>query len=88
VIRVLRRRGKTVITITHDIDFCAENFERVIAMSQGQILLDGNANDVLGQEEILAKTYVDPPQLTRLGKRLGFKKTVRNEEEFLAALRG
>lgn len=87
VIRVLRRRGKTVITITHDIDFCAENFERVIAMSQGQILLDGNANDVLGQEEILAKTYVDPPQLTRLSKRLGFKKTVRNEEEFLAALR-
>lgn len=88
VIRVLRERGRTVVTITHDIDFCAENFERVIAMSQGQILLDGKANDVLGQEEILARTYVDPPQLTRLGKRLGFKETVRNEEEFLAALRG
>jgi hypothetical protein len=55
-------------------------------MSQGNILLDGKANDVLGQEEILATTYVDPPQLTRLGKRLNFKKTVRNEEEFLAAL--
>ncbi|NWG06608.1 MAG: ABC transporter ATP-binding protein [Chloroflexi bacterium] len=88
VIKALRERGKTVITITHDIDFCAENFERVIAMAQGQILLDGRANDVLGQEEILATTYVDPPQLTRLGKRLGFKETVRNEEEFLAALRG
>ena len=87
VIRVLRERGKTIITITHDIDFCAENFERVIAMSQGQILLDGNANDVLGQEEVLATTYVDPPQLTRLGKRLGFKETVRNQEEFLAGLK-
>lgn len=86
VIKVLRERGKTVITITHDIDFCAENFERVIAMSQGQILLDGKANDVLGQEDILATTYVDPPQLTRLGKRLGFKETVRNEKEFLAGL--
>jgi energy-coupling factor transport system ATP-binding protein len=86
VIATLRERGKTVITITHDIDFCAENFERVIAMSQGKILLDGKANDVLGQEEILATTYVDPPQLTRLGKRLGFKNTVRNQEEFLAAL--
>jgi energy-coupling factor transport system ATP-binding protein len=88
VIKTLRERGRTVITITHDIDFCAENFERVIAMSQGRILLDGSANEVLGQENILATTYVDPPQLTRLGKRLGFKKTVRNEEEFLAALRG
>lgn len=86
VIKVLRERGKTVITITHDIDFCAENFERVIAMAQGKILLDGKANDVLGQDEILATTYVDPPQLTRLGKRLGFKHTVRNQEEFLAAL--
>jgi len=87
VIHTLRERGKTVITITHDIDFCAENFERVIAMSQGTILLDGKANDVLGQEETLATTYVDPPQLTRLGKRLEFGKTVKNEDEFLLALR-
>ena len=87
VIAELRRRGKTVITITHDIDFCAENFERVIAMAQGKILLDGRANDVLGQEDVLATTYVDPPQITRLAKRLGFKDTVRNQEEFLNALR-
>jgi energy-coupling factor transport system ATP-binding protein len=53
VVAELRRRGKTVITITHDIDFCAENFERVIAMSQGKILLDGKANQVLGQEDVL-----------------------------------
>ena len=87
VIKTLRERGKTVITITHDIDFCAENFERVIALSQGKVLLDGQARDVLGQEEILATTYVDPPQLTRLGKRLGFKETVRNQEDFLNALK-
>lgn len=86
VIKTLRERGRTVITITHDIDFCAENFERVIALSQGKVLLDGQANEVLGQEAILATTYVDPPQLTRLGKRLGFKKTVRNQEEFLQSL--
>jgi energy-coupling factor transport system ATP-binding protein len=87
VIRTLRQRGKTVITITHDIDFCAENFDRVVALSQGKVLLDGYANDVLGQEEILATTYVDPPQLTRLGKRLGFEKTVRTQEEFLTVLK-
>jgi energy-coupling factor transport system ATP-binding protein len=70
-IAVLRERGKTVITITHDIDFCAENFERVIALAKGEVLLDGPADNVLGQEEILAQTYVDPPQLTRLGLLLG-----------------
>ena len=82
-ITALRERGKTVITITHDIDFCAENFERVVALAQGGVLLDGPVNDVLGQEEILAKTYVDPPQLTRLGLRLGLQEIVRNQEEFL-----
>jgi hypothetical protein len=82
----LRSRGKTVITITHDIDFCAENFERVIAMSQGKILLDGTANEVLGQE-VLATTYAEPPKLTRLGKRLGFRRAVRHEEEFLESLK-
>ncbi|MDO9301454.1 MAG: ABC transporter ATP-binding protein [Anaerolineales bacterium] len=87
VIAELRREGKTVITITHDIDFCAENFERVIALANGQVLLDGAAADVFGQEEILAQTYVDPPQLTRLGKRLGLKETVRNQDEFLNSLK-
>ena len=87
VVAALRERGKTVITITHDIDFCAENFERVIAMSQGTILLDGPAEDVLGQEDVLATTYVDPPQLTRLGKRLGLLQTVRTEDELLRAYR-
>jgi energy-coupling factor transport system ATP-binding protein len=85
VIAHLRERGKTVITITHDIDFCAENFARVIALSEGMVLLDGPAREVLGQEEILAQTYVDPPQLTRLGKRLGLAETVTSREEFLAA---
>jgi energy-coupling factor transport system ATP-binding protein len=86
VVGELRKRGKTVITITHDIDFCAENFDRVIVLANGRVLLDGTAENVLGEEEVLAQTYVDPPQLTRLGRRLGIKKTVRNQEEFLAAL--
>ena len=85
VIAALRERRKTVIAITHDIDFCAENFDRVVALSNGQILLDGPAGEVLGQDEILATTYVEPPQLTRLGKRLGLPMTVRTTAEFLEA---
>jgi len=87
MIAELHRRGKTVVTITHDIDFCAENFERVIAMGQGRILLDGSVNQVLGEEDILAQTYVEPPQLTRLGRRLGIQETLCNVEQFLEAYR-
>lgn len=87
VVAELKQRDKTVIAITHDIDFAAENFDRVMAMSQGQILLDGPAARVFGEEKTLAQTYVDPPQLTRLGRSLGFKDVVRNQDEFLEALK-
>ncbi|GAB4483564.1 MAG: ABC transporter ATP-binding protein [Anaerolineales bacterium] len=83
IIAELKRRGKTVITITHDIDFCAENFERVIVMGNGQVLLDGTASVVLGQEKVLAQTYVEPPQITRLGLRLGLPQIVCTPQEFL-----
>ncbi len=85
IIAEMKRRGKTVLTITHDIDFCAENFERVIVMGGGKVLLDGAAREVLGQEEILAQTYVDPPQITRLGLRLGLAEIVCTPQEFLDA---
>lgn len=88
VISELKKEGKTVVTITHDIDFCAENFERVTALSNGQVLLDGPARVVLGQEKVLAQTYVDPPQLTRLGKLLEFKETIITQDEFLQTLHG
>jgi energy-coupling factor transport system ATP-binding protein len=83
IIAEMKRRGKTVLTITHDIDFCAENFQRVIVMGGGKVLLDGSAREVFGQEEVLAQTYVDPPQITRLGLRLGLAEVVCTPQEFL-----
>jgi energy-coupling factor transport system ATP-binding protein len=87
IVDTLAAKGKTLITITHDIDFAAEHFDRLIAMGQGIILLDGPVLEVISQEEILASTYVDPPQLTRLGSRLGLPKTVRTPSEFLRVYR-
>lgn len=87
VIQVLREQGKTVIAISHDIDFVAENFARIVAMGQGQILLDGTAARVFAQEDILGSTYVQPPQLTRLGSRLALGQVVFSVDSFLAAYR-
>lgn len=83
IVGELHARGKTVITISHDIDFCAENFDRIIALSKGEVLLDGPAIEIIAQDDLLRTTYVDPPQLTRLGKQLGLPQTVRNQDDFL-----
>ncbi len=81
----LRARAKTVITITHDVDFCAEHFTRVVVMAEGRILLDGPGGSVFAQAEALAQTDVDPPQLVRLAQRLGLADTPLTVEEFIRA---
>jgi energy-coupling factor transport system ATP-binding protein len=85
IVQMLNQKRKTIITITHDIDFCAENFDRIIVMAQGKILLDGSVLDVVSQDELLATTYVDPPQLTRLAKKLKFPNVVKDQESFMRA---
>lgn len=85
MIRKLHERGKTIIAISHDIDFVAENFARIVVMGQGRVLLDGPAEPVFAQEEILSSTYVQPPQLTRLGNRLELRRVVYTVEGFLGA---
>jgi energy-coupling factor transport system ATP-binding protein len=85
--RVLRERGKTVIAISHDIDFVAENFNRIVVMGQGQVLLDGTAEAVFAQEEVLHSTYVEQPQLTRLGSRLALGPIIYTLDGFLSAYR-
>ena len=83
IVTELKRDGKSVVTITHDIDFCAENFKRLIVMGKGKVLLDGPMHQILAQDEILRSTYVDPPQLTRLGWGLGLPGIVCNQDEFI-----
>jgi energy-coupling factor transport system ATP-binding protein len=87
IVQTLRERGQTVIAITHDIDFCAENFDRIIALSQGRILLDGPASRVLAHPDVLATTYVELPQLARLSHRLGLPAPARTVDEFLKLYR-
>jgi energy-coupling factor transport system ATP-binding protein len=83
LVDMLHQQGKTIITITHDIDFCAEHFERVVIMANGKIILDGPAHRVLARTDILAKSYVEPPQLIRLVKRLGLGFTPLTVQEFV-----
>jgi energy-coupling factor transport system ATP-binding protein len=85
VIEQLQAQGKTVIAISHDIDFVAEYFPRVIVMRQGQVVLDGTPATIFGETDVLHSTDVEPPQLTRLGARLGLPQAVCNADEFLAA---
>ena len=83
IVEDLKKQGKTVITISHDIDFCAEHFDRVVVMAQGKVLLDGPTRQILGQADILAQAHVEPPQLMRLSSQLNMKERPLNVDEFI-----
>lgn len=52
---------------------------RIEAGEQAAIIGQNGA----GKRMILPQTYVEPPQPSRLGKRLGFSETVISQDEFL-----
>ena len=83
IIRSLSERGKLVIAILHDMDFVAENFERVIIMAHGQVLADGTAKGVFAQEEALKKARLQKPYVMQLCEALGYEKSYLTVEELL-----
>ena len=88
IVERLKGEGRTVLTITHDIDFCAAHFGRVVVMADGQVLADGAAADVLARAELLATTNVEPPQLVRLAQALRLPRAALTVDGFVETLQG
>ena len=88
IVRSLHEAGRTVIAITHDMDFCAEQFDRVIVMALGEALADGAPEEVFGLSETLAQAAVEPPQLARLAGRLGWESVPLTVDGFVDGYAG
>ncbi len=68
-LRSLREdEGHTIVIITHEMRIVADYAERTIVLGQGRLLLDAPTRDVFANPDILKQTYVEPPQITRLGQ--------------------
>lgn len=71
VLDVLRAEGVTTITISHDMDFCAERMDRLIVLRAGELVADGSPAEVFANEERLVDWGLLPPTLAQLSRRLG-----------------
>lgn len=72
IVADLAAQGRTVVAITHDMDFCAESFDRVVVMADGQVRADDAPERAFREAEALADARVEPPQLLRLADELGW----------------
>lgn len=83
VIGEVSSEGRTVIAITHDMDLCAEQFDRVVVLTDGQVRADGTPEEVFARREVLEDAHVEPPQLMRLAADLNWRDKPRSVEAFV-----
>jgi energy-coupling factor transport system ATP-binding protein len=86
VVRGIAEESRTVIAISHDMTFAAAEFERLVVMRRGRIVLDGPPAAVFGEASwpILADTSLEPPLAARRGVEAGVGATPTPEALALA----
>lgn len=73
ILTTLHRNGKTMITISHDMEFVAANFEKVIVMANKKILHSGTPEEIFWNFEVLEKAMLKQPYVSRVCKELKIK---------------
>ncbi len=66
----LQTQKKTVVTVTHDVEFVAECNPRVVLMKEGIIVADGEGKKILTDPEILEMSSIVLPQIAQVFTRL------------------
>ena len=87
ILRDLHKRGKTVITISHDMEFVVQNFARVIVMATKKVVTSGTPREVFWNFPALKKAMLKQPYVSRLCNTLGVGKEVITMEEAVDAIK-
>lgn len=88
----IRRRGVTVVMITHDMRLVQEYGERVVVMSEGSILYDGDTSGLFGRDKLLKAANLRRTILQDLANRLNeegitLPPALRNTDDFISLLK-
>lgn len=70
LLRELDREHKTILLISHDMDFVGEFSDETVLMHDGEIVAHGSTRSVLSDLSKLKSTAVRPPQVTRVAIQL------------------
>jgi energy-coupling factor transport system ATP-binding protein len=88
ILGAMVRAGRTVVAITHDMEFAARNFGRIIVVREGLVIADGPPRRIFSAagSDLLATAGLEPPPAARIGARLGMEPVPLDADELLARL--
>jgi energy-coupling factor transport system ATP-binding protein len=81
ILKELHKRGKTVITISHDMEFVVNNFEKVIVMANKKVVKAGSPAEIFWDFDVLEQAMLKQPYVSRLCHDLGIEGKVVTLEE-------
>jgi energy-coupling factor transporter ATP-binding protein EcfA2 len=79
LIAELRAEDRTVVLVTHDLEFAAEHADRWLALADGQIVADGSPDAVMADPAAMAAAGLRPTQRFQLAQALARSQT---EQQF------
>lgn len=70
LINIELKKGKTLIMVTHNIEFAVDNVPRTILMANGKIIADGPTNKVLINDMLVQEASLILPQMHQFKTKL------------------
>lgn len=86
IIKKLSEKGKTLITISHDMVFVADNFERVVVMCKKRKIADGSPKEIFWNQPVLDEAMLKQPYVSNICNRLGVGDNVISMDEAVDAI--
>lgn len=79
---------ETVMIATHDMQLVCEWADRIIVLYQGEVIADGNRDEIFGNQEILDTVGIRPPEIFSMARALDKKAYCYTIDEFVKGFGG
>lgn len=83
ILTKLKENGKTIITITHDMEYVANNFQTVFVMANRTLLKIGNPQYIFNNDELLDISMLKRPYISLISHKLGIDTNPIKTEELI-----
>lgn len=80
----LNKQGKTIIIVTHEMDYVLEYCDLCVVVNKGKIVFEGQPINLFINDKIMSRVGIEPPLAIEFGKELiknGVKLDLRNVKE-------
>lgn len=79
----IKDKTKTVIIATHDMQLVCEWADRIIVLYNGNVVADGNKEEIFNNEYIVNLVGVKPPEIAQMSQMLSFEKLTFTINDFV-----